>query len=295
MGLQFSIVIPNFNSGEVLERAIRSLIGQEYPLLQIIMVDAGSNDVSTGIIDRYRKYFDVLIVGPDRGQADGLNKGFSLATGDVFGWLCADDELLPGTLAHVAEIFETDPHADMVTGGCERIFEDGTSVITRANPRVTEEIGIQNSIEQPSTFWKAALHKQTGELDLSYYLGFDWDFWARMIRNGAAVVTTDRVLSRYYFSDTNKCGTAGNLFAEEAFRVIRKHGPMAGGLAYVYRFLYFHFDLKGCFDRPPRSTRNRYLLYRYTRNILKFLIGPRLLNMYNWHFASCQERNIKWY
>jgi len=295
MRLTFSIVIPNYNSGEVIERAIRSLLHQDYPNLQLIVADAGSNDVSHDIIDRYRNHFDTVIAEKDDGQADGLNKGFAFAGGDIFGWLCADDALLPGALNHVAEIFQMKPNAEIVTGSCERVFEDGSTYTTHADPDAFKKIGIQNLIEQPSTFWRASLHRKTGRLDVNYDLGFDWDFWARMKNSGAQLVTTDKVLSRYFFSDSNKCGRAGNLFAEEAFRLIRHYGPIFGGLAYVYRLIYLHFDLKGCIDKPFACSKRRYAVYRIFRLIFGGIIGKKYLNMYNWHFASCQERNLKWY
>jgi glycosyltransferase involved in cell wall biosynthesis len=295
MSLTFSIVIPNYNGGNVIERAICSLISQNYPDLQLILVDAESDDASIDVIDQYRDSFDKVIIEKDNGQADGLNKGFSYAIGDILGWLCADDELLPGTLQHVEEIFQENPMADVVTGSCERVFEDGSTAKTQADPGAFQKIGIQNLIEQPSTFWKADLHKKIGQLDVNYYLGFDWDFWARMKNSGARLVTTDNVLSRYFFSDSNKCGQAGDLFAQEAFRLIRNYGPMFGGLAHIYRFIYRQFDLKGCLDNPFACSRARYVAYRITRLLLRGLIGKTYLNLYNWHFASCQSRNLKWY
>ncbi len=291
-----SIVIPNFNSGAVLERCIRSLLDQDYPNLQIVMADSCSNDESKVIIERYRDRFGVLLIEKDKGQADGLNKGFARATGEIFGWLCADDELMPGTLAYVGQQFAADGELQVLTGKCERIMPDGTTrFVTGGDPQTWEKIGIQNIVEQPSTFWKASLHRQLGELDGSYHLGFDWDFWARMKKAGAKLKVSDRVLSRYYFSDTNKTGTAGAKFMTEAFRLVRAHGPLWGGLAYVYRFLYKHFDLKGCYDKPPTCTRQRFVAFMWTMATLRVLIGKRLLLLYNWHFAACQERGQKWF
>ena len=77
--------------------------------------------------------------------------------------------------------------------------------------------------------------------------------------------------------------------------MVRKYGPFHGGLAYIYRFLYQHFDLEGCYDRPPACTRARAALFAASLKTLKWLIGERLLYMYNWHFASCQQRNLKWW
>lgn len=289
-----SIVIPNYNSGTVLERCVKSLIDQNYPNLQIILADSCSNDESAAIIDKYASAFSPLVREKDKGQADGLNKGFMHATGEIFGWLCADDELLPGALHHVAERFSADPALDVLTGRCERVMPDMTTRwVTGGDPNTWRNIGIQNVVEQPSTFWKGALHRKIGLLDTTYHLGFDWDFWARMKAAGAKLQATDRVLSRYYFSDSNKTGTAGQLFMKEAFRLVNAYGPF--GLAHIYRFLYRNFDLKGCYDKPLTATRARCLMFIGAIATLRVIIGKRLVNMYNWHFASCQERNIKWF
>jgi len=259
------------------------------------MADGGSTDESRAIIERYRDAFDVVISERDDGQADGLNRGFTHATGDVFGWLCADDELLPGALEHVAGLFEQQPHADVVNGPCERVYPDGSRLIYPSAPDAWDVITVKDVFEQPSTFWRAALHEKLAPLDTTYYMAFDWDLWIRMRNAGATLVTTDEPLSRYYFTETNKCGRAGSRFADEASSIIRTYGPLSGRLATVYRVLYFHFDLKGCYDRPVTCSRLRWLLYWLTRGALRVLIGERLLNMYNWHFASCQERGLKWW
>jgi len=293
--LRISIVIPNFNSGEVLERAIRSLLNQDYPDLQLIVADGGSRDVSREILERYRAAFDVLISEKDAGQADGLNKGFAHANGEIYGWLCADDELMPGALSQVAEVFRRHPEADVVTGYCARIYPDGSPYHSPPDPQAWEKIHILDVIEQPSTFWKADLHRKLGRLDTSYHLAFDWDLWCRMRLAGARLATTEAVLSRYHFSATNKSGSAGELFAREAFRIIRKYGPLGGRLAYIFRFLYRHFDLKGCYDQPPTASRARLLAWGAVLHGLRALIGEELLYRYNWHFASCQQRNLKWW
>ena len=135
--LKISLVVPNYDSGPLLERAVRSVLDQGYPNLQLIVADAGSTDASRATIDRYRAHFAVVLSGPDGGQADGLNRGFRHASGDVHGWLCADDELLPGALHHVNGLFRQHPAAGVVTGGCERVFADGSTrlVPADADPR----------------------------------------------------------------------------------------------------------------------------------------------------------------
>ena len=293
--LRFSIVIPNFNSGVQLERALRSLLSQAYPNLQLILADAGSADESRQTIERYRDRLHTVIIEKDRGQADGLNRGFEQAEGDVFGWLCADDELQPGALHHVNELLLANPQAGVVIGACQRLLPDGSGQLVPAKANPWQTIHIQNVIEQPSTFWRGELHRRVGQLDLSYHLAFDWDLWNRFRSAGAAVVTTDRVLSTYHFTTSNKSGRAGRGFANEAFRILRKYGPLHGGLASLYRFLYLQFDLHGCFDNPPTCSLLRSHAFLWALVMLRALIGKRYLNLYNWHFASRQERGLKWW
>ncbi len=201
----------------------------------------------------------------------------------------------PAALQHIAEKFEADPTTDVVTGGCERVFADNTRKVIPADPNAWQIVNVQNPIEQSATFWRASLHQKIGPLTLQYHLAFDWDLWNRFHRAGAKLATITPVVSRYYFSDTNKTGSAGRVFADEAFTVIRRYGPLMGLLAYIFRFLYFQFDLKGCYDRPPTCTLLRSHQFIWTLAALRLLIGKRLLYLYNWHFASCQERGLKWW
>jgi glycosyltransferase involved in cell wall biosynthesis len=292
-GVRISIVIPNHNSGEALERAIQSLLAQNYPNLELIAADAVSTDVSREILERHRQAFLTLLVEEDEGQADGLNKGFARAHGDVHGWLCADDELLAGALQHVAELFAQRPDADVVIGACERVFPDGSTRIIPSRADTWDIIGIQNVVDQPSVFWRADLHRRIGPIDTSYDLAFDWDFWCRMRDAGARLITTDRILSRYHFSATNKSGTAGRRHARESFRVVQHYGPR--GLAWIFRFLYRSFDLNGCYDHPPTCSRPRFAAFMASYAVLTVLIGRKRLHLYNWQFASCQERGMRWW
>jgi glycosyltransferase involved in cell wall biosynthesis len=294
MSLKFSIVIPNYNSGAVLERALGSLVSQQADL-QLIVVDAESTDASREIIERYRSKLDTLIIEPDEGQADALNKGFCHATGDIFGWLCADDELRPGALKHVARIFYAQPDTDVVLGGCERVYADGSRQTIVPDDDPWGKIGVKNVIEQSSTFWRARLHRKCEPLDTGFQLAFDWDLWCKMARARAHVHRLEQVVANYYFSADNKTSRAGELFAREAFEILRRYGPLNGKLAHVYRLLYRHFDLHGCYDEPPTCTRARGAVFMATHRVLRRTITARLLYMYNWHFASLQQRGKQWW
>jgi glycosyltransferase involved in cell wall biosynthesis len=157
-----SIIVPNYNSGKVIERCLNSIFNQNYPNLELILADGGSNDDSIEICRKYHSRFTVFISEPDGGIAEALNKGFQCSTGDIYAWLAADDELAPGALIRIARIFTDSPGVDVITGGCQRYFPDGSTVETIPPNDLLTRILFQNVIEQPSTFWRAGLHNRTG-------------------------------------------------------------------------------------------------------------------------------------
>jgi glycosyltransferase involved in cell wall biosynthesis len=305
-----SIVVPCYNAAETIERTIRSLVEQRYPNLELIAIDGASTDETTAILDRYRQYFTKIISEPDRGQANALNKGFRLATGDIFGWLCADDELTPGSLVYLANLFQARPEIDAISAGCTRIFADGSTHDTAPRADVMQRIGYHNGIEQPSTLWRAELHHQAGELDESYNYAFDWVWWNQLHRAGANVLIVDRVVSCYYFSDTNKTSTGSRDVVNEMYRVIKNFGPIRGYLADIYLFLYENFDLIGYYDKSPEVSHLDWCIYLFKQKHhskfkiftwlvylqgLSILFGRDPILGYNWNFASRQERNLCWY
>ncbi len=104
--MKISIVTISFNQAQFLERCIRSVIEQDYENIEYIVVDPGSTDGSREIIEKYRDQISKIIFEPDNGPVDGLNKGFAVATGDIFGYINSDDAYLPGTFRKVAESFQ---------------------------------------------------------------------------------------------------------------------------------------------------------------------------------------------
>lgn len=114
--MKVSVVTISRDQGAFLERAMRSVIGQDHPDIDYIVVDAGSTDGSRDIVDRYRGRLAATVLDPDDGPADGLNRGLALATGELFGYVNADDMLLPGALARIAAAFAAEPRADVVYG-----------------------------------------------------------------------------------------------------------------------------------------------------------------------------------
>src|SRR5262249_6094619 len=129
--MKFSIVTVSFNQARYLERAMRSVLDQEGASVEYIVVDPGSTDGSRDIIEKYRSRLAHVILEPDTGAADGLNKGFRAATGEVLGFLNSDDVLLPGALSGAAGFLREHPEVDVVSGDCEIV--DGQDNVLRVS------------------------------------------------------------------------------------------------------------------------------------------------------------------
>lgn len=293
---RITLVTPSLNAEKTIERTLRSIEEQAYPNLQMICVDGNSSDGTPEIIERYRHMVSHVIREKDKNVADAVNKGFKLADGEIFCYLNADDALTHGALECVARIFMDNPDIDVVTGGCRRVFADGSELITQVPEHFLEVLSMRNDIEQPSTFWRAAVHRRLGELDESYQLAFDWEWWNRLHASGARFKRIPDVLSVYYFSEDNLTSRAGYRIIDEMYRVTKSYGPFRGYIANVYRFLFRAFDMHGFYDQPfhdlPLAKK---LFFGGTLSLLYKLFGRQAVNSYNWNWASKQVRGLVWY
>ncbi len=193
---KISIVTCSLNQSRFIGAAIRSVLAQDYPALEYIVVDGGSTDGSREIIRRYQERLAWWVSEPDAGQTDALIKGFRRSTGEIMGWLCSDDVMLPGTLRAVAESFSRERETHALYGDAVWIDEDGRVLGYK------KEIGFHrfiwlwsyNYIPQPSTFWRREIYERVGGLDGSYQLAMDGELWERFSRVGK-IAHIPRVLS----------------------------------------------------------------------------------------------------
>ncbi len=162
--MKFSIVTISYNQARFLEQAIRSVIEQDYPDVEYIVVDPGSTDGSREIIERYRDRIDRIIFEPDNGPADGLNKGFAQATGDIYGYINSDDALLAGALTKVAQAFRERPKADVVCGHLYQVDDRLTLIRRLRASKFTPERFVYGGVQvaQQSTFIRGAAFKKVG-------------------------------------------------------------------------------------------------------------------------------------
>jgi glycosyltransferase involved in cell wall biosynthesis len=177
--VKISLVTISFNQARFLQTAIESVLNQDYPELDYIVVDPGSTDGSREIIERYRDRIAHIILEPDKGPADGLNKGFARATGQIFGYLNSDDALLPGALASVAAHFRTFPLADVIYGHGYVIGVTGERVARFRSDRFSlRRSAYGNSIiMQQAVFWRRDAFEQVGGFNAANRLSWDGEFW----------------------------------------------------------------------------------------------------------------------
>jgi glycosyltransferase involved in cell wall biosynthesis len=177
-----SIVTPSFNQALYLEATLRSVLEQDYPKIEYIVIDGGSTDGSRAIIERYASRLAYRVSEPDLGQTDAVNKGFSMAQGEVLAWLNSDDTYRPGAISQAVEYLGQHPEIGMVYGQAYYINGDG-QVVARYPAGPTDHRGLRRgvtTIPQQATFFRSRLWRMVGPLDPSFYYAMDYDLWVRL-------------------------------------------------------------------------------------------------------------------
>jgi glycosyltransferase involved in cell wall biosynthesis len=177
--VKISLVTISFNQARYLEQAIQSVLDQDYPDIEYIVVDPGSTDSSRDIIERYRRRISNVIFERDEGPADGLNRGFAGATGDIYGYLNSDDILLPGAISRVVRAFCSHPGADLIYGH-GYVIDDTGAVLRRCR---SDRFNLRRSaygnsvIMQQATFWRRDAFLAAQGFNAANRLSWDGEFW----------------------------------------------------------------------------------------------------------------------
>jgi glycosyltransferase involved in cell wall biosynthesis len=179
-----SIITPSFNQAHYLEETILSVLNQDYPNLEYLIVDGGSQDGSLEIIRKYAHRLAWWVSEKDQGQTDAINKGFAHANGDILAWLNSDDTYQPGAISQAVAYLQAHPEAAMVYGDANLIDQQG-QVIGKFPARQTDYQRLRQGfvhIPQQAAFFRAELWRKVGPLDPSFYFAMDYDLWVRIAR-----------------------------------------------------------------------------------------------------------------
>lgn len=247
-----SILTPSFNMARFLPETIESVLGQSYPRIEYRVLDAASTD---GTADILRRYGDRLSwrSAPDGGAAAALREGFAAARGAIFGWVNADDVLLPHAVEQAAAAFAAHPDAAAVYGRAFWMAEDGA--LLGEYPTGEDAAGwleYECGICQPACFFRADAYRAAGGIAPAWRSAFDYDLWIRLARQGPFVfVPQDWARSRMHAA--NK--TLGN--REEAFRegmaVLETHFGYIPPTWFHTRHLYRTTGRDQFFDKSPAT------------------------------------------
>ena len=186
---KITLITPSFNQGNFIDQTIRSILEQDYPDLEYIVVDGGSTDQTLEIL---RQYGDRITWSSqkDNGQSQAINKGLALASGEIIGFLNSDDYLAPGALLKIGSFFARHNEVDWLTGKCRIVDEQGSEI--RKMVTIYKNLFLHilnygillvlNPISQPATFWRKKVSDEMGNFDESLHFSMDYEYWLRIGR-----------------------------------------------------------------------------------------------------------------
>lgn len=230
-----SVVTPSLNQGRYVEEAIQSVLEQDYPRMEHIVVDGGSSDGTIAILQQYSHLR--WVSEQDDGQAAAINKGFRMAQGDVFSWLNADDYLLPGAVSAAVEVIRETGCA-LVHGGWRQVGEDGTPIrdVSPVAFDQARQLEVANRVCQPGAFFTRDAYWAVGGVEESYRYAMDYELWLKL---GARfdVRHVDRIQAAYRYHPSSKSVASYDAFGPETVRASRKHGGRRFSQIYVDWYL----------------------------------------------------------
>lgn len=234
----FSVIVPSYNSAAFIEETLHSIVTQrdEGIEVELIVVDGGSDDDTPRILEKYRESIDILVVEPDTGPANAINKGLALAKGEVLAWLNADDVYIAGTLQRVADAFRTENGGAFGFGRCSIVDEQSIEIrqgITRfkemffpLNARFTYQC--INYISQPATFFTKDAFRKAGPLREDMVAAWDYEFFLRLWRQGRGYCIKGGPLASFRWHEQSISGQNFHLqFKEELDAAIQDAGRIS--------------------------------------------------------------------
>ncbi len=221
---RITIVTPSFNQGKFLEQTIQSVLGQNYPTLDYIIMDGGSTDQSVSIIKKYESHLSYWQSKKDDGQSAAINEGFQRGRGEIMGWINSDDYYLPGTLHRIASILDS-TKAQWLAGNGLTVDESRhrASMSHISERSQTAHLPFFDFIIQPSTFWTRSAWEKVGILDSSLHYAFDWDWFIRAEKEKVEQIFLDAPLSYYRVHDQHKTATGVDQRDKEIASIYEKY------------------------------------------------------------------------
>ncbi|MCC7359374.1 MAG: glycosyltransferase [Anaerolineales bacterium] len=272
-----TIVTPSFNQAAFLEETIQSVLDQNYPRLDYVIMDGGSTDGSVEIIRRYADRLAYWTSGPDGGQYEAINEGFTHSQGEIMAWINSDDKFVAGALPLVAELFTRFPQIEWMTSlfplvwdergravGCWRAFGCTRSGFMRGENLPGRAWYANQWIQQESTFWRRSLWERAGgRIDGRYKLAGDFALWTAFMQH-AELYSVTTILGGFRRHAAQKTANYMEVYTSEAEHALRAYGGRPYSRVESFFRVQLARRLPGKLQRYlPRAYRPRYCRYDF--------------------------------
>jgi len=277
-----TIVTPSYNQGGFIRETIESVLAQDYPHVEHLIIDGGSTDETAGVVAEYSGRLG-WVSESDRGQSDAINKGFRRAKGDIVCWLNSDDVLMPRAVSRAVAEFARDAELKAVYGDAYRIDREGELIgeFPKAGPpNLWKLVYHSDYISQPTVFLRRRALDEVGYLDESLQWGMDWELFIRLGKRGRIAYVPEIFASQREYDDT-KTASGGFARFRELVRIMRRHGRLR------YPPVFFVYGLDTCFNVVRR--RSGALLPLVSR------IGRAAMPLWQWFVLHTFVRWEGWY
>lgn len=225
--MKISVVVPSYNQGQFLEECLTSILDQDWPDTEVIVMDGGSIDDSVEIIKKYEKHLAYWQSQRDGGQTPAINAGFAKATGRIAGWLNSDDAYRNGALARAALAFDSDPELVIVQGRMDVMEQASGRLTQRRNPGIIGFSRILNgkfSLNQPGSFFRKNAMDKVGPLDEALNYVMDYEYWLRLSREGSIKELDEAQAMHRLHEDCKTMGDFAKTFVPEIRRIRKRYG-----------------------------------------------------------------------
>ena len=250
--IKISIIIPSYNQGEYIEETIQSILKQTYKNIELIIVDGNSTDNTQKILNKYKSMKNIkIIIEPDKGQSDAINKGFKIAKGELVGWVNSDDLLDKDCVEKVIEVYKNNPDVAIICGNIMLIDSKGNNIKEVKANSISYEYLLNNNpdVNQQGSFYNADLLKKVGYLDENIHYTMDYDLWLRLLKEEDSIIIINDILSSFRLHNQSKTSGGGTFFKfwNNIFQIRKeKHG--CRGIKKIH-FVYSYRIIKAIFRK----------------------------------------------